>query len=86
MSTYENILFDVSDGVATVTLNRPDKLNAYTTEMGEEVVAAFRGVRDDPAVRAVILTGAGRSTRCRRRGAPSGARGPRRRRSHARRP
>jgi len=58
--TYENILFDVTDGVATITLDRPDKLNAYTTEMGEEVTAAFRNVRDDDAVRAVILTGAGR--------------------------
>lgn len=56
----ETILFDVSDGVATVTLYRPDKLNAYTPQMGEEVVAAFRSVRDDAAVRAVILTGAGR--------------------------
>ena len=58
--TYENILFDVTDGVATITLDRPDKLNAYTTEMGEEVTAAFRKVRGDDAVRAVILTGAGR--------------------------
>lgn len=57
---YENILFDVSEGVATVTLARPDKLNAYTTEMGEEVVDAFRNVRGDDAVRAVVLTGAGR--------------------------
>ena len=57
---YENALYDVSDGIATITLNRPDKLNAYTTEMGEEVVDAFRRSRDDAAVRAVILTGAGR--------------------------
>ncbi len=54
------VLVDRQDGVATVTLHRPDKLNAYTTEMGDAVVAAFRGMRDDPAVRAVILTGAGR--------------------------
>lgn len=57
---FEHILFDVSDGVATITLNRPEKLNAYTTEMGEEVVAALRSTRDDDAVRAVVLTGAGR--------------------------
>jgi enoyl-CoA hydratase/carnithine racemase len=56
---YTNILFEVSDGIATITLNRPDKLNAYTTEMGDEVVDAFQAARDD-AVRAVILTGAGR--------------------------
>ena len=56
----EATLLEVEDGVATLTLNRPDKLNAYTPQMGEEVVAAFRSVRDDPDVRCVILTGAGR--------------------------
>jgi 2-(1,2-epoxy-1,2-dihydrophenyl)acetyl-CoA isomerase len=54
------ILTDVADGIATLTLNRPEKLNAYTTEMGDEVTAALRAWRDDDAVRAVILTGAGR--------------------------
>ena len=57
---YDNILFDVSEGIATITLNRPDKLNAYTTEMGGEIVAAFARIREDDAVRVVILTGAGR--------------------------
>jgi len=57
---FENVIFDVADGVATITLNRPEKLNAYTTEMGEEVYDAFQRVRDDDAVRSVILTGAGR--------------------------
>jgi len=56
----EATLFEVEGGIATLTLNRPDKLNAYTPQMGEEVVQAFRGVRDDPAVRCVILTGAGK--------------------------
>jgi enoyl-CoA hydratase/carnithine racemase len=56
----ENILYDVSDGIATITLNRPEKLNAYTLDMGEEAYAAFGRSRDDDAVRAVILTGAGR--------------------------
>jgi enoyl-CoA hydratase/carnithine racemase len=54
------ILTEVSDGIATLTLNRPEKLNAYTTEMGDEVTAALREWREDAAVRAVILTGAGR--------------------------
>ena len=58
--TYESILYAVEGGVATLTLNRPEKLNAYTTEMGEEAVDAFRRARTDDAVRAVILTGAGR--------------------------
>jgi len=58
--SFEAILYAVSDGIATVTLNRPDKLNAYTSEMGEELCAAFDRAREEDAVRAVILTGAGR--------------------------
>jgi 2-(1,2-epoxy-1,2-dihydrophenyl)acetyl-CoA isomerase len=57
---YATILTDVSDGIGTLTLNRPEKLNAYTTEMGGEVTAVLRAWREEPAVRAVILTGAGR--------------------------
>jgi len=60
MARYENILFDQSDGIATITLNRPEKLNAYTTEMGDEVYDAFGRCRGDDDVRVVILTGAGR--------------------------
>jgi enoyl-CoA hydratase/carnithine racemase len=59
--SYEQILCDVADGVATITLNRPDKLNAYTVEMGDEVVEAFRAAQRDDAVRAIVLTGAGRA-------------------------
>ena len=58
---YERILYEVADAIATITLNRPDKLNAYTPEMGEEIVDAFRCARDDAAVRVVILTGAGKA-------------------------
>jgi enoyl-CoA hydratase/carnithine racemase len=61
MSEFRDIRFAVDDGVATITLHRPDKLNAYTVEMGDEVVAAFARCRDDAAVRAVVLTGAGRA-------------------------
>jgi enoyl-CoA hydratase/carnithine racemase len=57
---YERILYEIEDGIATVTLNRPDKLNAYTPEMGEEIVDAFARAREDDAARVVILTGAGR--------------------------
>ncbi len=56
----EFTLYDVSEGIATITLDNPEKLNAYNTVMGDEVVAWLRGARDDDAVRAVILTGAGR--------------------------
>ncbi len=57
---YEHILFEVGEGIATITLNRPDKLNAYVPAMGVELVQAFSRARDDDAVRVVILTGAGR--------------------------
>src|SRR3989442_37089 len=56
---YDTILYAVDEHVATITLNRPDKRNAYVPQMGEDLVAAFRAARDDDAVRAVILTGAG---------------------------
>ena len=58
---YENIRYEITGPAATITLHRPDKLNAYTTEMGDDVVDAFARARDDDAVRAVILTGAGRA-------------------------
>ncbi|MGY8737592.1 MAG: enoyl-CoA hydratase-related protein, partial [bacterium] len=58
---YQDILFDLDDGIATITMNRPEKLNAYTTDMGEEVTHAFRETQRDPEVRAVILTGAGKA-------------------------
>ena len=57
---YQNILFEVESGIATLTLNRPEKLNAYTLEMGDEIVDAFARIRTDDAVRVVVLTGAGR--------------------------
>ena len=59
--TYETLLYAVEDGVATVTLNRPDKLNAFTVEMANELVDVFRRASEDDAVRAVVLTGAGRA-------------------------
>jgi len=58
---YSNVLLDQDGGIATITLNRPDKLNAYTTEMGEEFTHAFRALERDPAVRAIVVTGAGRA-------------------------
>jgi enoyl-CoA hydratase/carnithine racemase len=58
---YEQILYAVEDGIATITLNRPDKLNAFTNTMRLELIAAFDQVDADDAVRAVIVTGAGRA-------------------------
>ncbi len=57
---FEQIQLDVDDGVATITLNRPDKLNAFTARMMREVIAAFDQTDADDDVRAVIVTGAGR--------------------------
>ena len=57
---YSDILFEVADGVALVTLNRPDRLNAYTRTMGRELHEAFAACDADDAVRAIIVTGAGR--------------------------
>src|SRR5262245_32895629 len=56
----QQILFDVSDRIATITLNRPDKLNAWTAQMDAEVRDALAAADSDPEVRVVILTGAGR--------------------------
>src|SRR3954451_14031756 len=54
-----DVTVDVSDGVAVLTLNRPDRRNAYTTEMGALLSQAYRTCDDDDAVRAIVLTGAG---------------------------
>ena len=59
--SYDDILLDLEDGIATITMNRPDKLNAYTADMGEEITHAFRALQRDDAVRAVVLTGAGKA-------------------------
>ncbi len=57
---YEQIEVDREGAVAKITLNRPDKLNALTQVMSDELVAAFTAAREDQEVRAVLLTGAGR--------------------------
>lgn len=57
---YEQILYRVESGIATLTLNRPDKLNAWTPQMGQEVHHALTAAGRDEAVRVIVLTGAGR--------------------------
>src|SRR5213594_963709 len=59
--SYEQILYDVADSVATITLNRPDRLNAVTARSIDELIAAFDAADADDGVRAVIVTGAGRA-------------------------
>jgi enoyl-CoA hydratase/carnithine racemase len=58
---FETLLYDVADSVATLTLNRPDRLNAVNTQVIQELVAAFDRADADDGVRAVIVTGAGRA-------------------------
>lgn len=58
--SYNSIRYAVADGIATITLHRPDKLNAFTVEMMNEMIDAFDKVDADDAVRAVIVTGEGR--------------------------
>jgi enoyl-CoA hydratase/carnithine racemase len=61
MSDLQTLSYAVADGIATVTLNRPDKLNAFTPRMRDELLATFDQTDADDAVRAVIVTGAGRA-------------------------
>lgn len=58
---FQTIRHDVSDGILTITLNRPEQLNAFTVTMAEELEYSFRAVNDDDSVRAVIVTGEGRA-------------------------
>lgn len=57
---YETILYNASDGVATITLNRPDKLNAFNDQMIAETTDAIKASGRDGEVRCLVLTGAGR--------------------------
>ncbi len=60
MTSYSEILVDTADRVATITLNRPDKLNAWTGTMQDEVKAAVLAASKDDNVRCIVVTGAGR--------------------------
>src|SRR4051812_25046611 len=61
MSDFEAIRTEIDDGILTITLDRPDRLNAFTAQMMKELVAAFDQADADDEVRAVIVTGAGRA-------------------------
>jgi enoyl-CoA hydratase len=64
VAEYEQLLYDVSDGVATVTLNRPDQRNALSAQMLTELVDALLRIRDDDEARAMVVTGAGDKVFC----------------------
>ena len=57
--TYQTLLYEKADGVATVILNRPDKLNALNSTVYNELYAVFEAAESDPEVGAIILTGSG---------------------------
>ena len=59
--TYQHILYDVSDKIATITLNRPDRMNAWTATMERDVRQAMEAASADDNVRVIVLTGAGRA-------------------------
>lgn len=61
MSNYETLDYSVADGILTLTLNRPDALNAFTVTMANELEDAFTRVNDDDSVGAVVVTGSGRA-------------------------
>jgi enoyl-CoA hydratase/carnithine racemase len=58
--SYETVLFEVSDRIATLTLNRPERLNAFNQQMKDDLRQAWQRVKDDPDIWVAIITGAGR--------------------------
>ncbi|MDB4972149.1 MAG: Enoyl-CoA hydratase/isomerase [Myxococcaceae bacterium] len=59
--TYTTLDYQVQDGILTLTLSRPEQLNAFTTEMAEELIQAFERASQDDEVRAIVVTGNGRA-------------------------
>lgn len=59
--TYETLRYDVADGILTLTLNRPEQLNAFTVQMADDLEHAFRRASTDDEVAAVVVTGEGRA-------------------------
>lgn len=64
MSGFESTVFEKTDGIATITLNRPENLNAYNIRMRDELFEILQAVRDDDEIRACILRGAGEKAFC----------------------
>jgi enoyl-CoA hydratase/carnithine racemase len=59
--TYNTLRYEVADNILTLTLDRPEQLNAFTVEMANELIDAFNRASDDDTVRAIVVTGAGRA-------------------------
>src|SRR6202051_5018108 len=58
---YETIKYEIAEQILTITLNRPDKLNAFNAAMQRELIEAFDAADKDDAIRAIIVTGSGRA-------------------------
>ncbi|GAX89281.1 enoyl-CoA hydratase-related protein [Effusibacillus lacus] len=58
---FGTIVYEVEDSIARITLNRPDKFNAFTEQMHKEMIEAFKRADKDPGVRCIVLTGAGKA-------------------------
>lgn len=61
---YNTLLYTLQNGVATITLNRPDRYNAFTEELGNELIKALKQAQKDSTVRVIVLTGAGEKAFC----------------------
>lgn len=59
--TYETLLYDIQDHILTLTLNRPDNMNAFTVQMANDLIDAFNRASEDDAVRAIVVTGSGKA-------------------------
>ena len=57
--TYNAILYQIENTILTITLNRPEHMNAFTVEMAQELIDAINRASEDDAVRAIVVTGAG---------------------------
>lgn len=57
---FETVLYEVADGICTITLNRPEKINSFNAQLHKEYIEALKQAEKDPAVRCIVLTGAGR--------------------------
>ena len=58
---FETIRYEIADRILTITLNRPEQLNAFTVTMAEELIMAFGQASEDDAVDAIVVTGAGKA-------------------------
>ncbi len=59
--SFKCIRYDIADAILTITLNRPEQLNAFTVTMAYELIEAFRSASEDDAVRVIVVTGAGKA-------------------------